>query len=128
MPTKNNDMKATERFTTAIKQHLDEKAKNDADFAKRYANPTKTIEGCTKFIYSEVSKMGVNMMADYEVYEIADRYYNLNDAEIAACEPAQDTIIPSVDMTSDEQKIVREIEAKRVAKKPDESPNQLSLF
>lgn len=121
-------MKATEKFTSTIKAHLDEKAKNDAEFAEKYTKEGKSIDGCTQYILSEVMKMGVVAMSDSEVYEIAERYYDVKDAKFAASEPLQSKIIPFANTSSDEVKIVREIEGKRVERKTVTDSNQLSLF
>lgn len=70
-----NEMKGTQAFQDTIREYLESKAENDALFAVKYANPSKTIEDCAKFIFSEVQKMGVCGLTDDEVYGLAIHYY-----------------------------------------------------
>ena len=47
MATKEN--KGTRAFNETIKAYLEEKAENDALFAVRFANPSKSVEDCVTY-------------------------------------------------------------------------------
>ena len=71
-------------FEKSIKAHLDQRASEDEEFAKKYANPEKSIEKCCNFICSEVKKTGRCGFSDDEIYGLAVHYYdeeNIKDVE-----------------------------------------------
>lgn len=74
-------------FEQAIKNHLDNMAANDVEFAKSYANPDKTIEKCCKYICNEVAKKRKKSencvaMTDEEVFGMAVHYYDDVDENV----------------------------------------------
>ena len=71
-------------FETAIKNFLDNLAKEDEQFAKNYAKPNKSISECCKYIYQQVEKnkkAGERCVGctDEEVYGLAIHYYDEDD-------------------------------------------------
>ena len=69
MATKEN--KGTRAFNDTIKAYLEERAENDALFAVKFANPSKSVEECVTFILNEVKKSGCCGFTDAEVYGMA---------------------------------------------------------
>lgn len=71
-------------FETAIKNYLDKRAEDDAQFATTYAKPNKNIKECCKYIFQQVEKnkpkgercVGVS---DDEVFGLAVHYYDEDD-------------------------------------------------
>lgn len=71
-------------FETAIKNYLDKRAEEDAQFATTYAKPNKNIKECCKYIFQQVEKnkpkgercVGVS---DDEVFGLAVHYYDEDD-------------------------------------------------
>ena len=45
-----NEMKGTQAFQDTIREYLESKAENDALFAVKYANPSKSVEECCAYI------------------------------------------------------------------------------
>ena len=45
-----NEMKGTQAFQDTIQAYLDRKAENDALFAVKYTNPSKSVEECCAYI------------------------------------------------------------------------------
>lgn len=72
-------------FEKAIKEYLDEKAKGDEIFAKKYANEKKSISECCNYIVSEVKKKyrGKDKPChpDY-VFGLAIHYYDEADIKV----------------------------------------------
>ena len=72
-------------FEEAIKRYLDERAKNDEQFAVSYAKENKSIKECCEYIIGEVRKCGGNVVAksDEEVYGLAVHYYDEDDIKVS---------------------------------------------
>lgn len=66
-------------FEKTIKAYLDQRASEDEEFAKKYANPEKSIEKCCGYIISEVQKSHRQGFADPEIYGMAVHYYDEAD-------------------------------------------------
>ena len=62
-------------FEKTIKDYLDKVAQSDAVFAQKY-DEGKNIEGCCKYIISEVKKSGRQGFADEEIYGMAIHFYD----------------------------------------------------
>lgn len=67
-------------FEAAIKNFLDDFAKEDKEFATTYAKPNKSISECCKYIIKEVEKKNSSKArcvacTDEEVYGMAIHYY-----------------------------------------------------
>ena len=66
-------------FNEAIKNYLDQRAKEDSLFAEAYKKKGKTIEGCCNYIISEVQKSAKGnraAMTSDEVFSLAVHYYD----------------------------------------------------
>ena len=131
-------------FEKSIKAHLDQRASEYEEFAKKYANPEKSIEKCCNFICSEVKKTGRCGFADDEIYGIAIHYYDEDD--IKAVNPVHCKVVVNhaIELSEEEKneirkKAIEEIHKKAVedlqhkkapVKKEDDGilKNQMSLF
>lgn len=74
-------------FETAIKNHLDNLAKEDSAFAGKYAKPGKSISECCKYIYQQVEKNRKNnercvACSSEEVFGLAVHYYDEDDIKV----------------------------------------------
>lgn len=90
-----------------IKTYLDQRAKEDEQFAKSYAKENKSIEECVKYISQQARKRAENnvaMIEDAEVYGWAVHYYDEDDikvegsvpqAQVATSAPASTPSAPS---------------------------------
>lgn len=66
-----------------IKAYLDERAKNDEQFAQSYAKANKNIDECFDYVIGEVRKRGNAVyMTDAEVFGLAVHYYDEDDIKI----------------------------------------------
>ena len=68
-------MKGTEHFKRTIQMYLEQRATEDALFAKNYRNPAKNIDDCVTYILNYVQKSGCNGFTDGEIYGQAVHYY-----------------------------------------------------
>ena len=80
MATKEN--KGTQAFNDTIKAYLEERAENDALFAVKFANPSKSVDDCVTYILNQVQKSGCNGFTDAEVYGMAIHYYEEKEIEV----------------------------------------------
>ena len=62
-------MKTTDHFKRTIQMYLEQRAAEDALFAKNYRNPAKNIDDCVTYILNYVQKSGCNGFTDGEIYE-----------------------------------------------------------
>ena len=67
--------RGTRAFNDTIKAYLEKRADNDALFAIRFANPSKSVEDCVTYIINQVQKSGCNGFADDEIFGMAVHYY-----------------------------------------------------
>ena len=67
--------------------YLEQRAAEDALFAKNYRNPAKNIDDCVTYILNYVQKSGCNGFTDGEIYGQAVHYYDENEVEVG--EPIQ---------------------------------------
>ena len=61
-------MKTTDHFKRTIQMYLEQRATEDALFAKNYRNPAKNIDDCVTYILNYVQKSGCNGFTDGEIY------------------------------------------------------------
>lgn len=81
-------MKGTEVFKQTILSYLTKRANKDELFAESFAKPSKSIDECINYIFSEVQKSGCNGFADEEIYGMAVHYYdedNIKDVKKNSC-------------------------------------------
>lgn len=95
-------------FETAIKSFLDNMAKEDAQFAKTYAKPNKSIEECCKYITQQVKANCKKLekcvaVSDDEVYGLAIHYYDEDDIKVNASNDKVEVAVPTQSQTSEAQ-------------------------
>lgn len=120
-------MKGSQDFESAIKTHLDAEAEKDPLFAQAYAKEGKSIADCCTYIMNEVQKMGVNGLADQEVYGLAKHYYDEDNLTVGTRPSGQIVVNHPVAKALPVASVeVKEAPKKKAGKKPEE--NQESLF
>ena len=78
-----NTLKGTQSFQDTIKAYLETMAENDALFAVKYANPSKSVSDCCTFIINQVQKSGCNGFAD--IFDaLARELLMLTEVEVCA--------------------------------------------
>ena len=75
-------MKGTDHFKRTIQMHLEQRAAEDALFAKNYRNPAKNIDDCVTYILNYVQRSGCNGFTDGEIFGQAVHYYDENEIEV----------------------------------------------
>ncbi len=75
-------MKGTDHFKRTIQMYLEQRAEEDALFAKNYRNPAKNIDDCVTYILNYVQKSGCNGFTDGEIFGQAIHYYDENEIEV----------------------------------------------
>jgi hypothetical protein len=128
--------KATKISIGRIKEYLDGRAQNDAQFAACYAKPGKSLEGCVAYICNRVRKSGMTMVSSEEVFGWAVHYYDEDDIKdqkmpsgvrIVATAPAGEDA--KVEVTVPRSTIRKPKSKKGAMKEPPHEPYvQLSLF
>ena len=115
MATKEN--KGTQAFNDTIKAYLEERAENDALFAVKFANPSKSVEDCVTYIINQVQKSGCNGFTDAEVYGMAIHYYEEKEIEVGNPINCQVVVNHTVELTEEEKEEARQ---EAIAKLRDE--------
>lgn len=122
-------------FNEAIKNYLDQRAKEDSLFAEAYKKEGKTIEGCCNYIISEVQKSAKGnsaAMTSDEVFSLAVHYYDEDNVKAGKKVNAR-VVVPAELVSKDkaskstEEKPKKPAKQKAVKKDPFED-RQLSLF
>ena len=140
--TKEN--KGTRAFNETIKAYLEERAENDALFAVKFANPSKSVEECVTYILNSVQKSGCNGFEDDEIFGMAVHYWEESEIEVGKPVNCQVVVNHIVELTKEEKAQARQDAIDRLRneemakmrkptqpKKATESKNkveQLSLF
>lgn len=106
MATKEN--KGTRAFNDTIKAYLEERAENDALFAVKFANPSKSVEECVTFIINQVQKSGCNGFEDAEIYGMAIHYYEESEIEVGNPINCQVVVNHTVELTEEEREQARQ--------------------
>ena len=106
MATKEN--KGTRAFNDTIKAYLEERAENDALFAVKFANPSKSVEECVTFILNEVKKSGCCGFTDAEVYGMATHYYDEEEIEVGKPINCKVVVNHTVELTAEEKEQARQ--------------------
>lgn len=115
MATKEN--KGTQTFNDTIKAYLEERAENDALFAVKFANPSKSVDDCVTYILNQVQKSGCNGFTDAEVYGMAIHYYEENEIEVGNPINCKVVVNHTVELTEEEKEEARQ---EAIAKLRDE--------
>lgn len=98
-------------FQQAIKNHLDNLATTDPQFAEKYKNPKKNIEECCKYIIGEVhakTKTQTAVMSDEEVYGMAIHYYDEDNITVRNAPVATTAKGKEVKLTTEQKKKLQE--------------------
>jgi len=106
MATKEN--KGTRAFNDTIKAYLEERAENDALFAVKFANPSKSVEDCVTYILNQVQKSGCNGFTDAEVYGMAIHYYEEKEIEVGNPINCKVVVNHTVELTEEEKEEARQ--------------------
>ena len=101
-------MKGTEHFKRTIQMHLEQRAAEDALFAKNYRNPAKNIDECVTHILNHVQKSGCNGFTDGEIFGQAIHYYEENEIEVGKPMNCQVAVNHIVELTAEEKAEARQ--------------------
>ena len=101
-------MKGTEHFKRTIQMHLEQRAAEDALFAKNYRNPAKNIDDCVTYILNYVQRSGCNGFTDGEIYGQAIHYYEENEIEVGKPMNCQVVVNHVVELTAEEKAEARQ--------------------
>jgi hypothetical protein len=115
MATKEN--KGTRAFNDTIKAYLEERAENDALFAVKFANPSKSVDDCVTYILNQVQKSGCNGFTDAEVYGMAIHFYEEKEIEVGNPINCKVVVNHTVELTEEEKEEARQ---EAIAKLRDE--------
>ncbi len=83
--------------------YLEQRAEEDALFAKSYRNPAKNIDDCVTHILNYVQKSGCNGFTDGEIYGQAIHYYEENEIEVGKPMNCQVVVNHVVELTEEEK-------------------------
>ena len=123
-----------------IKKYLDDRAKNDPQFAICYAKKNKNIKDCFAYIISEARKQAnanVCCMSDDEVFGLAVHYYDEDDLDMSGAKKERKSanvkVVKSGSVDTPEIKSEQKPKSAKKAKtkkesKPERKLVQLSLF
>ena len=103
-----SDMKTTDHFKRTIQMYLEQRAEEDALFAKNYRNPAKNIDDCVTYILNYVQKSGCNGFTDGEIYGQAVHYYDENEIEVGKPIQCQIAVNHVVELTAEEKAEARQ--------------------
>lgn len=143
------------KFENQIKAYLDERAKQDPQFAAKYANPKKSIKECCRYIIGEAyanQEDGVGSFSDAETFGLAVHYYDEEKVVIRSIggahveighETKAERASKQIELTEEEKEQARKLameraieeqhkkmtECKAKTKKNEQpQPEQMSLF
>ena len=88
--------------------YLEQRAEEDALFAKSYRNPAKNIDDCVTYILNYVQKSGCNGFTDGEIYGQAIHYYEENEIEVGKPMNCQVVVNHVVELTEEEKAEARQ--------------------
>ena len=138
-------MKGTDHFKRTIYMYLEQRAEEDALFAKKYRNPAKNMDECVTHILNYVQKSGCNGFCDDEIYGQAIHYYEEKDIEVGKPLNCQVSVNHHIELTEEEkaqarQEAIRQYQqeqmnkmrnrdtAKRTSQRTETEVHQPSLF
>lgn len=115
---------ATNSFKEAIREYLEQRAKQDTLFAVTYAKPNKSVDECCNYIMKEARKRGNAVcMKDEEVYGLAVHYYDEDSIKDANPVSATAVAVSTPSSAKQSQPVMNVVRNK----KADDS-RQMSLF
>lgn len=101
--------KGTRAFNDTIREYLEGMAENDALFAVKFANSTKSMEDCVTYIINQVQKSGCNGFADDEIFGMAVHYWEENEIEVGKpLTNCQVVVNHTVELTEEEKEQARQ--------------------
>lgn len=100
--------KGTQAFNDTIKAYLERRAENDALFAIRFANPSKSMKDCVTYIINQVQKSGCNGFADDEIFGMAMHYWEESEIEVGNPINCQVVVNHTVELTEEEKEQARQ--------------------
>lgn len=101
--------RGTRAFNDTIKAYLEKRADNDALFAIRFANPSKSVEDCVTYIINQVQKSGCNGFADDEIFGMAVHYWEESEIEVGKpLTNCQVVVNHTVELTEEEMEQARQ--------------------
>ena len=83
--------------------YLEQRAEEDALFAKKYRNPAKNMDECVTHILNYVQKSGCNGFTDGEIFGQAIHYYEENEIEVGKPMNCQVVVNHVVELTEEEK-------------------------
>ena len=93
--------------------YLEQRAEEDALFAKKYRNPAKNMDECVTHILNYVQKSGCNGFTDGEIFGQAIHYYEENEIEVGKPMDCQVVVNHVVELTEEEKAEARQNAARR---------------
>ena len=88
--------------------YLEQRAAEDALFAKKYRNPAKNIDDCVTYILNYVQKSGCNGFSDSEIYGRAVHFYDEDEIEVGNPLDCQVCVNHVVELTEEEKAEARQ--------------------
>ena len=114
--------KGTRAFNKTIKAYLEERAENDALFAVKFANPSKSVDDCVTYILNSVQKSGCNGFEDDEIFGMAVHYWEESEIEVGKPINCQVVVNHTVELTEEEKEQARQ---DAIAKLRDEEASKM---
>ena len=108
-----SDMKGTDHFKRTIQMYLEQRAEEDALFAKNYRNPAKNLDDCVTYILNYVQKSGCNGFTDGEIFGQAVHFYDENEIEVGKPINCQVVVNHAVELTAEEKAEARQSAVRR---------------
>lgn len=105
---KTNENRGTRAFSDTIKAYLEKRAENDALFAVKFANPSKSMEDCVTYILNQVRKSGCTGFTDDEVFGMAMHYWEESEIEVGNPINCHVVVNHTVELTEDEKQQARQ--------------------
>ena len=93
--------------------YLEQRAEEDALFAKKYRNPAKNMDECVTHILNYVQKSGCNGFTDGEIFGQAIHYYEENEIEVGKPMDCQVVVNHVVELTEEEKAEARQNAVRR---------------
>lgn len=103
-----NVNKGTVAFVDTIRHYLEKRAENDALFAVKFANPSKSVEDCVTYIINEVKKSGCNGFTDDEIFGKAVHYFEESEIEVGNPINCKVVVNHTVELTEEEKEQARQ--------------------
>lgn len=109
-------------FMQKVKDHLEEVAKKDKQFAESLKKENKRFEECEKYILQEVRNQakGKNAVGceDDDIYNLAIHYFDEDDIKVSGATPKAKVV------HSDEKTTATKKTAKKSGSRPTVSPSE----